>query len=296
MSALLPYPLLRALRHLRITTKSAAWGVDQGERQSVRTGSSIEFKDYREYEPGDDFRSIDWNLYHRLDRLFVKVFTEERNRTLTIVLDLSGSMYLGDPAKADYCKQVAAALGFIGLWGGDAVRIAELGPPLKWKTPLLRGRDRIHTLFRTLHQAEPGGMTDLVGPLQTLAAVDKSSKQRSGELTILISDLLDENWERALETVGKTRSDRVVVHVLATDDWMPAGMGSFQLVDQESGSTLDVTLDEETLRIFHDGAQQWLSEVKSACARLGIGYFWVDTADPVETLLLQTMRERGLLH
>src|SRR6186997_151922 len=123
---LLPPELLAKLERLELVTRKIFRGRMKGERRSRRKGQSVEFADFRNFVPGDDLRFIDWNLYARLDRLFLKLFLEEEDLALYVILDVSKSCDYGDPNKAEYMKRVAAALGYIGLVNYNRVTVAAV--------------------------------------------------------------------------------------------------------------------------------------------------------------------------
>lgn len=291
MSSLLSPELVRALSRLRLRAPTAVQTFHQGESRSLSPGSSVEFSDYREYEPGDDYRYIDWNIYARLDRLFVKIFTEERNRSLLLLRDTSESMAIGDPPKELYARQLAAALGYVALWRGDEVRHAEVTTKLRWRSSWWRGRHRVRLLMEQLGGSVTHGETALGDALKALAP----ERQGQGRIAVLISDLLDPHWENALATLSRWRGSSVLVHLLAPSDWNPAERGELELVDAESGRRLVVSVDDEAAGIYTGVARRWMHEVRERCAQLGITCFQVDTSFPLEQLLLSNFREGGLL-
>src|SRR6476619_484025 len=139
-SAILTPQLLAQLERLELVSRKVFRGRMKGERKSRRKGQSVEFADYRGYVPGDDLRTLDWNLFARLDKLIIKLFLEDEDLHFYTLIDASSSMDFGDPTKLDYAKQLAAALGFVGLVRTDRVRIETLGTDLHHRGPILRGR------------------------------------------------------------------------------------------------------------------------------------------------------------
>src|ERR1700676_2894301 len=139
-SPLLSPELLAQLERLELTSRKVFRGRMKGERRSPRKGQSVEFADFRSYVAGADLRVIDWNTYARLDRLFLKLFLEEEDLHFYLLLDASRSMDFGEPTKLHYAKQLAAALGFIGLGRSDRVRIETLGQSPRQPAPVFRGR------------------------------------------------------------------------------------------------------------------------------------------------------------
>src|SRR5919106_3123532 len=137
---LLSPQLLAQLEHLELVTRKVFRGRLKGERKSKRKGQSVEFADFRNYVAGDDLRFIDWNTYARLDRLFLKLFLEEEDLHFYALIDASNSMDFGEPTKLQFAKQLAAALGFIGLCRADRVKVESLGSRSRKPGPTLRGR------------------------------------------------------------------------------------------------------------------------------------------------------------
>ena len=141
---------------MELVSRKIFRGRMKGERRSKRKGQSVEFADFRSYVPGDDLRFIDWNTYARLDRLFLKMFLEEEDLHFYALIDASASMDFGSPTKLEYAKQLAAALGFIGLMRGDRVRIETLGQSARAPGPILRGRRSLWRMLDYLEQNRAG--------------------------------------------------------------------------------------------------------------------------------------------
>jgi len=177
---------LRQLERLLLLLRSPVRGGLKGGRRSVKRGQSVEFADYRDYAPGDDLRQLDWNVFARLEKLFVKLFVEEEDVTITLLLDASASMASGTPEKLLFAKRAAAALGYIGLASEDRVAISALGGRTSRRQVALRGSGRVFRLLSSLSAIEPApGPTDLV------AAARHAAAQLSGRgVIVLISDLL----------------------------------------------------------------------------------------------------------
>ena len=291
MPRLLTPKLLRALARMRLQSPAPVYGTHKGEHKSRLRGSSVEFSDYREYEPGDDFRHIDWNIYHRLDRLFVRLFTEEQSRSLDILVDTSESMSVGNPSKVDYARRVGAALAYAALWGGDHARLGGAGAALSWKTPSWRGRHRAPAFFSALGNLSAAGLTDLTAALRQLA----KARQAPGNITVLISDLFDPRWEEALSALAAVRGSPVLIHLLDVDDWRPGFSGEIEVVDSETGERLELAVDAAVLSAFHRKAAEWAQSVRERCLRLSIDCYQLDTTFDIEDFVLKTLREGGLL-
>src|SRR5829696_2838669 len=154
---------LRQLERLLLLMKSPVRGGLKGGRRSVKRGQSVEFADYRDYSLGDDLRQLDWNVYARLERLFVKLFIEEEDVTVTLLLDASASMASGRPEKLLFAKRAAAALGYIALASEDRVTVSVMAGRASRRRSGLRGSGRVFRLLSDLSAVEPAeGPTDLV--------------------------------------------------------------------------------------------------------------------------------------
>ncbi len=288
---LLSPELLAQLERLELVTRKIFRGRMKGERRSRRRGQSVEFADYRNYVAGDDLRFIDWNLYARLDRLFLKLFMEEEDLHFYALVDASMSMDFGEPTKLLYAKQLAAALGFIGLCRADRVKIETLGAARSHPGPVLRGR---HSLWRMLEYMDsiPTGMN-----VPLAAAVKEFCLRNSGKgILVLISDLLDKSgYETALRFLLTQEMDVYVVHVLSAEELDPDVKGDLKLVDCEDSDIAEITVSrplldryKRTLGSFIDGAREF-------CTRRGMTYLMTSTENPVDRLVSNYLRQRGLV-
>jgi uncharacterized protein (DUF58 family) len=291
VSNLLPPDLLVQLERLELVTRKVFRGRMKGERRSKRKGQSVEFADYRGYVPGDDLRSIDWNLYARLDKLIVKLFLEEEDLHFYTLIDESRSMDFGEPTKLDYAKQLAAALGFIGLVRADRVRIETLGQGLREHGPVLRGRRSAWRMLDQLAAIEPGDGVPLADGIKNFCL------RNSGRgVVVLISDLMDKSgYEAGLRYLMAQRMDVYVIHVLSQEELEPDVKGDLQLVDCEDQDTADISVSapllaryQATLKDFTGGAQEF-------CSRRGINYLLANNQTPVKDLVSNVLRRRGLV-
>ena len=209
----------------------------KGERRSTRKGQSVEFADFRNYVPGDDLRFIDWNTYARLDRLFLKMFFEEEDLHFYALIDASASMDFGTPTKLQYAKQLAAALGFIGLVRADRVRIETLGQPAGQPGPVLRGRQSVWRMLDYLDAIEPDETSSLAAGRQELL----HAQLGQGHL-VLISDLMDkQGYETALRYLLSQQMDVYVIQVLSAEELEPDIKGDLRLVDCEDDDVAEIT-------------------------------------------------------
>jgi uncharacterized protein (DUF58 family) len=288
---LLPPDLMAQLERLELVTRKVFRGRMKGERRSKRKGQSVEFADYRGYVAGDDLRSLDWNLFARLDKLIIKLFLEEEDLHFYTLVDASASMDFGNPTKLEYAKQLAAALSFVGLVRTDRVRIETLGTDLAHQAPVLRGRKSVWR------------MLDFVGSIQagetaTLAeGVKNFCLRNSGRgVVVLISDLMDKNgYESALRYLMARQMDVYVIHILSQEEIDPDVKGDLRLVDCEDADIAEITVSgpliaryKATLGAFVSGAQEF-------CNRRGMNYLLANNQTPVKDLISSYLRKRGLV-
>jgi uncharacterized protein (DUF58 family) len=283
---LLDPALLARLERLQLATRRRLAGLYPGEHRSIRQGSSVDFADYREYNPGDDFRRIDYNLYARLDVLAVKLFEAEDEARLRVLLDTSGSMGAG--GKLDAAVRVAAALGFVALTRRDPVTVHTF--PLDRPAPRFVGRNAVPALFAHLARCEATGETRFAAAASHLLA-----QAGPPGLTVLISDLLTPEWEQGITRLPARGGDLLVVHVLAEEDLRPELSGDLELVDREDGARLAVSLSAETAARYRERAAAWADEVAARCRRAGAAYLRMMAGDDLERLLLGAWREAGVL-
>jgi uncharacterized protein (DUF58 family) len=282
---------LRQLERLLLLMRSPVRGGLKGGRRSVKRGQSVEFADYRDYTPGDDLRQLDWNVYARLEKLFVKLFVEEEDITVTLLLDASASMATGRPDKLTFAKRAAAALGYIGLASEDRVAVSALTGRIARRRAVLRGSGRVFRLLADLSSIQPAeGSTDLV------AAARHAAAQLHGRgVVVLLSDLLDTGADRVIRELAATGSELIVLHVLSPDELDPALEGDLRLVDTETGERVDITADLATIDAYKDRLSAWKEGFADVAAKRRASY--VDLASDVNLaeLMFAELRRRRVL-
>jgi len=283
--------LLKKLDRLAIQTRRAMAGDIQGERRSPRRGASVEFADFRPYTSGDDIRQIDWNLYARMERVFLKLFVAEEELHVHLLVDTSASMDWGTPNKLRYAKQVAAAFGYIALANLDRVSVTAFAAGAGTaQLPGVRGKRGAVPLFNFLQQLPTGQGGDLTKSCHRYI----QSARTPGPL-LLCSDLLDAGWKDALSALASRPFEITVMHILAPQELEPELDGDFRLTDSEGGPAIEVSADLDLLRRYHEHLVGWQAEIERFCNGRGIGYLAVDTAVPIEEFVLGRMRRRGVL-
>ncbi len=281
---------LARLDKLRLVAKRLSWGMARGEHPTVHKGFSLEFSDYRKYSRGDDLRYVDWNVYGRLERLLLKVFTAEEEITVYLLLDASLSMGEGSPAKLDFAKNVAAALGYIGLKTHDRVGAAALAEDLTAQLPPARARRQILSLFNFLAELSCAGRTDLEASVKTFTRL----YPRPG-LVVLFSDLLDAAGCRAaLEELARKRHDVLLVHVLKEGETRLDPGGDVSLIDVETGRERRVFLDRDLADRFHREVEDFFAATERFCEGREMDYRRTTSDVPFDDFVLRYLTQQPL--
>ena len=237
-TALLDPEFLHKLEQLELVSRKIFVGRMKGERKSKRRGASVEFADHRNYVVGDDLRHIDWNVYGRLDKLFLKLFLEEEDLHFYILLDTSLSMDFGEPTKLRYGKQIAAALGFIGLVNHDRVVLDAFGANLEPGPRGLRGRSQMWRVVEYLDSLEASGGSNLATSAKSFAV-----KHTGKGVVVLISDFLNKHgYQDALRYLLARNMDIYVIHVLSQEEVDPELAGDLRLVNAEDDELAEITV------------------------------------------------------
>ena len=302
-NSLLTSELLRRLEQFQLLAARRAKSTSKGERRSRARGQSVEFADHRSYVPGDDFRYLDWNLYGRLDRLFLKLYEEERELPVRIFLDASESMTFGEPRKFDFARQVAAAVGYVALSGFDRVSVIPF-PDLANGTTMeagartremaargglrsVRGKKSAIPFFQNLSALSAGGGANLNEALRRGAL-----EARQAGVAVVLSDFLDPAGYEAGLTALLGRGFQVdLVQILAPEEISPATFGDLRLVDSESGGMQEVTFGRYRLKSYQQTVQNFLQRLREYCQKRGISFFTASSKTPLEELLLRQLRQ-----
>ena len=290
-SPLLPPESLAHLERLELVTRKIFRGRMKGERRSRRKGQSVEFADFRNYVPGDDLRFIDWNLYARLEKLFLKVFLEEEDLHFYALIDASRSMEFGQPNKLHFAKQLSAALGFVGLCRADRVRIETLGQSKREPSPIFRGRHNLWNLVKYLD-----GIEIQDSPPLTEGVRDFCLRNSSRGILVLISDLMDkQGYQSALRYLLAQDFDVYVVQVLSPEEIDPAVTGDLKLIDCEDADEAEITVSRPLLNHYKQNLTDFVNEARNYCSRRGIHYVLTNTNISVEHFISSYLRQRGLV-
>ena len=291
MTELLSPELMHRLERMELVSRKIFRGRMKGERRSRRRGQSVEFADFRNYVPGDDLRFIDWNLYARLEKLFLKIFLEEEDLHFYAIVDTSESMQFGEPTKLQYAKQLAAALGFIGLVRADRVRIEALGDRTAPRGPVLRGRQSTWRMLDYLDSLE-------IGPAISLSeGIRNFCIRNSGKgIVVLLSDLMEKTgYESALKYLLAQQMDIFVIQILAQEEMEPEIAGDLRLIDCEDADEVEVTASGPLLKRYRQTLAAFVNGAQEYCTRRGMNYALANNTVPVEQLVGGYLRQRGLV-
>jgi uncharacterized protein (DUF58 family) len=281
----------RKLESLALVSRRVFAGRIRAERRTKKSGSGVEFADYRDYQPGDDFRSVDWNVYQRFERLLVRLYAEEEDLAIYFVLDASASMSFGTGKKAAYARRVVAALAYVGLANLDRASIVTISDRVIRRLPETRGRARIFKAFRFLREVEFAGKTDLGDAMKTFVAQNK----RRG-LAVIVSDLYDPNgFARGINILRYHKFDPFVVHVIDPAEAAPKLHGDVLVRDCETGDEREVTVTASVLDQLSRAHAEYTAEIERFCAAHQVSYVAASVERPLEELILRVFRKGGFL-
>lgn len=297
---------LKKLEYLHIVAKKVFTGRLRAERRSRKTGAGIEFADHRQYTPGDDLRYLDWAVYGRMDRLLLRLFEEEEDLYIYILVDASESMRLGASsdgrplsvagrdgriAKLGYASQVAAALAYVGLSNLDRVALYAFSEGMQDQLPAARGKGRIFKVFDFLSGLVPGGQTDLRAAISEFV-----HKTRRRGVAVVLSDFYDHaGYEEALNLLRYHRFEPAVIQIVDPREAQPTLRGDLELADMETGERRQVTLTDAMCAAYARAHAEYCQTLETYCGARGIGYLRANTDVPFEDLMLRVLREGGFL-
>jgi uncharacterized protein (DUF58 family) len=282
---------LRKLESLVIAIRRLSAGQLRGTRRSRRVGAGIEFADHRDYAAGDDLRYIDWNLYGRLERLALRVYEEDEDLSIDVLVDASGSMATG--GKLDLGLQVGAALGYVGLANLDRVAVTALGDGAPPPLPPARGKARILPILRQLDEVRAAGKTALAAGARALLA---RRRGRHRGLVILISDFYDPaGYRPALDLLRHHKLEVAAIQVSAPEELEPRLFGDVRLRDVETGEVRDLTISPAVLAAYLARREALVRGLEGYCRERGVPCFAVVSDQPFDAVVLRMFRAGGLL-
>lgn len=291
-SLFLDSEFLKKLEYLAFLSKRIRKGSMRGEHFTYKKGSSLEFRDHRSYNPGDDFRYIDWNVYSRLRKLFVKLFAAEEDLTINILVDTSSSMADSKSEKLTYAKKLAAALGYIGLSNLERVGLVSFQSKIESSLPAIRRKNQSFGMFNFLSTLEADGGTELNKVLLNFA-----SKTKRPGLMIIISDFMDpDGMKEGILSLIYNKYDIVLLHVLSEEEISPSISGNSKLTDSETGTFEAINIDKHILGIYQKELRKYLSELENFSLQHGLEYMRTSTSIPFDEVILKYLRQGLHLH
>lgn len=281
----------RKLEYLAIVSKKVFAGRMRAERRTKKSGSGIEFVDHREYHEGDDLRALDWNVYQRFGRLLIRLYEEEEDLAIYLIVDTSTSMGFGDGEKLKQAKRLAAALAYVGLANLDRVSVVAANDRLDSTMQPARGKERIFKVLNFLRPLRADGTTDLGDAMKTFVAQNK----RRG-LAVLLSDLYDPaGFERSINVLRFNRFEPLVIHLTDDREARPQLLGDVRLYDCETGDEREVTVTPKLLARFAEAHERYLKDVETFCTNKQVGYYRADVRQAFDETVLRLFRRGGFL-
>jgi len=280
MSQLFDSTFLHKIQQLALNARFILDGNSAGNRKSRSKGSSVEFSDYREYTPGDDFRRVDWNAYGRFEKLFIKLFMEEREAPVTIFLDVSKSMDWGEPNKTIASRRLAAALAYISLTNFDRVSMACIDEDIQQMCKDVRGKNFFYKVTNVLENIQYTGGSHIQ------KAIESCHLQSGRGITVLISDFFTQGcFHELLKYLIYKKQTVYVCHILSPQETMPSVNESVKLVDSETGETMDITVTPQLLNSYGKALNNFRSQIEQACIKWGAYYFPFSSEQAVEEMV-----------
>lgn len=282
---------IQKLEYLYLVSKKLLSGKVKAERRSRKIGSGIEFADYREYSEGDDIRHIDWNLYARLEKLFLRLFEEEEDLYVYFLLDTSGSMRMGSPSRLDYARRVAAALAYITLNNLDRVSLFTFSDTIKTRLQPHRGKNNIFKVLQFLDRLPTPSTTQTEDSFQTFVHQNK----RRG-VAVVISDFFDPHgYEQAFDVLRYHRHEIYAIHIFDETELESGLRGDVELIDRETGLHIETTLSPRLIEAYRQAFDEFCRDLEQFCLKREISLFRTSTKQPFEELILDIFRRGGFL-
>ena len=285
---------LRQLELLQVIARRLIRGRQRAERKTKKLGSGLEFADHREYSPGDDIRNVDWGVLARLGTTLVRLYEEDQDLPLRIIVDVSDSMLTKDGHKLIYAQKIAAALAYVGLAGLDRVGMTSFSAKHHETLPAVRGKGRIFRIFDFLKNAKLGGPTSIYAGCKRVAA-----QSSLPGVTVVISDFYDiEGAFDGLNLLRFRKHEVVAIQVLDPIEANPmdSGLrGDVTLVDVEGEDTRDVTLSASMLQAYAEAHERFCTALENKCRARGMRFFRASIDEPFDELVLRIFRLGGVL-
>lgn len=289
--ALLTPSFLARLDQLEIVSRRLQVGRFKGDRLSKRRGSSVEFADHRHYVVGDDFRHLDWNLFARLDKLFIRLYQEEEDLSVFILVDTSASMNFGNPTKFQLAKQIAASIAYIALVNMDRITVGGLGESWIQGPMGLRGRKNVRRLLSFVDGLETTKKGSLHSSIKHF-----TTHTRGKGVAVIISDFLDKGgFQEPLRMLVSRQMELYAVHILADEELDPKLEGDLKLTDIEDADVAEITITPAVIQRYKKTLAAFRGSLQAFCRERGVQYLPTSSSEPFDKLILSHLRQRGLV-
>ncbi len=284
----------RKLEQLMLVATRVRAGAMKGERRSTKRGTSIEFADYRDYARGDDLRRLDWNIYARLERPFIKLLEDEEDLAVHLLIDTSGSM--GWPQDGDknlnkflYSQRLTAGLAYISLATNDRLTLSTLGEGRPIQYGPIRGRGYGLAMLNYVSGLQTQGVVDL-----NIALKNYASRGGRPGLCFIVSDLMSPNgFQEGVNALLGKGYEVGLIQVLSPDEVVPPLGGDLRLVDVETGRAQEVSVDGGMRDLYLKRFGEWRNGIQAECVKRGVHYVTVETSEAWEKVILQSLRRLG---
>jgi uncharacterized protein (DUF58 family) len=285
---LLTRELLAKLQQIHIASRRRLRYQYRGERSGLKKGSSLEFSDYREYLPGDDIRNIDWNVYARTERLFLKLFLEDESKPVYFVLDASDSMDFGEPTKFEYSRAFASALSYVSLLNYDRPRILLVQSD-SFRTIRFPSMRQFFSTVRQIEGLQTGGETKWSSALKKIAL---SGFPRG--IYFLLSDFYSlDGWD-GMKLLAAAGNELHCLQTLTPEEMEPSMRGDLRLIDSETKAESEVSISPSVLKRYHARLRKMQEELKATAFHSLATFSMIRTSIPLQTLLLHDLRKTGV--
>ncbi|MEM1157668.1 MAG: DUF58 domain-containing protein [Verrucomicrobiota bacterium] len=285
---------LRQLEALSLAARQLVRGRMRAERKSHQRGASVEFAEYRPFAEGDDLRNVDWHAYARWRQLVIKLYVEEEDLHVHILLDHSMSMDWGEVNKFDYARQLAGGLAYLALGNMDRVGVTLTGDRSASHWPVSRGKGHLLPLLRFLTAAD---VTGQALPMEKAVQRWMISKPRRG-LVLVLSDFWGQDPQDARQALNRIRyggHEVALIQIISPDELEAGSYGEYEIRESDYGQQMKVVVDAAMVRNYHKQLEDYQQQLQAYCKRYQIPFLQANTREPVEELLLTSLRHGGYI-
>ena len=279
------------LENMSLHFRNAVNTVYSGGRRSKSHGSTVEFSDFREYAPGDDYRRIDWNAYARFEKFFVKLYLDEKQLHTRILLDTSKSMDFGDPNKGFVSKRLAAAFAYMAIGSLDRASVVSMSEHADYVCNSIEGRNAFYKALERLESIPFKGESRLFESVKEIRNI-----HRGDGAAIIISDLLtDSDYKGMIDYLLYYNQQVILVHILSPQEINPEYAGRIRLIDSEDNDFRDIEMSPRTLELYKKTLEGYKEEIASFCAKRGVYLMQISSDESLESILFGKGYKLGIV-